>query len=92
MKNWDHFEYRIAEHYLSAMVNGDYSGMTDDEISDYRKFEKEAFETAREGGFTVAHWAPVDDSGEDWGMCDVTGLLAMRCTVRLMVYKEVAPC
>lgn len=90
--HWDYYEYRIAEHYLPAMINGDSSGLTDGEISDYREFEKEAFKNAREAGFTVGHWAPVDDSGEDWGMCDVTALFAMRCAVRLMVYKESAQC
>lgn len=87
MKNWDHFEYRVAEHFLPAMINDDFSGMTEYEISDYRKFEKQAFKTAREDGFTVGHWADVAGSGDDWGLCDVTGLFAMRCTVRLMVYR-----
>ena len=91
MKNWDHFEYRIAEHYLPAMVNGDYSGMTEGEIVDYREFERVAKGAALADGFTVGHWADVEGSGDDWGRCDVTGLLAMRCTVRLMVYKKVAP-
>ena len=92
MKTWDYFEYRIAEHLLPAMINGDFSGMTEDEISDYREFEQQAFKNACEAGFTVGHWAPLDDSDEDWGMCDGTGLFAMRYTVRLMVYKESAPC
>ena len=27
----DYFEYRIASHYLSALVNGDHSGLDDSE-------------------------------------------------------------
>ncbi len=24
---WDHYDYRIAEHYISALINGDQSGI-----------------------------------------------------------------
>lgn len=30
----DSYEYTVAEHWLSAIVNGDYSGLTDQEESD----------------------------------------------------------
>lgn len=88
MKHWDYYEYRIAEHYLPAMFNADFSGMKDAEISEYESFESKARENAKAAGFTVGHWAPIDGSGDDWGTCEITGLGAMRCTVRLMVYRE----
>lgn len=88
MKHWDYYEYRITEHYMSAMINADFSGMEDAEISEYEAFKSQAREAAKAAGLTVGHWAPVDGSGEDWGVCAVTGLRAMRCTVRLMVYRE----
>lgn len=88
MKHWDHYEYKIAGHYLSAMINNDFSGMTDEETAEYKVFEREAFDNARADGFIIGHWADVVDSGENWGLCEVSGLHAMRCTVLLMVYKE----
>ena len=88
MNQWDYYEYKISEHWLPAMVNGDFSGMSTDECADYRTFERQAFDTAHENGFTVGHWAPVDFSCDDWGLCDISGLYAMRCIVRLMVYRE----
>lgn len=85
---WDHFDYRIAGHYLSVMVNGDYSGMTSEECREYRAFERKAFQNAREAGFTVGHWSTESDHAADnWGACDVCGLQAMRADVKLMVYK-----
>ena len=84
---WDHYDYRIAEHYLSALINGDQSGMTDTESVEFDTWESQARDTAIAAGFTIGHWADVEDSGEDWGICKVSGLFAMRCTVRLMVYK-----
>lgn len=88
VKQWDYFEYKIAEHYLTAMINDDFSDIDYVECKQYHAFEQHAHETATAGGFTVGHWSPVDDSGEDWGHCDISGLFAMRCTVRLMVYRE----
>ena len=84
---WDHYDYRIAEHYLSALINGDKSGMTDTESVEFNAWESQARNTATAAGFTIGHWIDVADSGEDWGICAVSGLFAMRCTVRLMVYK-----
>ena len=87
---WDHYEFRIAEHYLSALINADTSGMDDAEERQFNEW----VESAQSGiceGFTVGHWCDVDGSGEDWGRCDVTGLFAMRCTVRLMIYRTGVP-
>ena len=87
MKHWDYYEYRIAGQYLSLMINDDMSGMETDEIRLYGDFDQQARQGATEAGFTVGHWATVGADGDDWGVCDVSGLFAMRCTVRLMVYK-----
>lgn len=81
------YSYRIAERYLSALINGDYSGMSDAECDAFEAWQTAAHDNARSAGFTVGHWCDVEDSGEDWGRCDVSGLFAMRCTVRLMVHK-----
>ncbi len=84
---WDHYEYRIGAHYLSALINGDYSGMSDAESAEFDEWLADAKSNAREAGFTIGHWCDVEDSGEDWGRCYVSGLFDMRVTVRLMVYK-----
>ena len=52
-KQWDYFEYRIAEHYLPAMVDCDLSGMDDTECKQYHAFDHQAHETAIAAGFTV---------------------------------------
>jgi hypothetical protein len=45
----DSYEYTVAEHWLSAIVNGDYSGLTDSEESDLNAW----LEANQEAG---AHW------------------------------------
>ncbi len=84
---WDHYDYRIGEHYLSALINGDESGMSDAESAKFDAWIETAQSNATESGFTVGHWCDVENSGEDWGRCEVSGLFDMRVTVRLMVYK-----
>ena len=87
--NWDHFEFKVSEHYLYALTYGidDDEGMSDAEVSQFEQWRIDAEDTATAAGFTVGHWTDVEDSGEDWGICEVSGLFAMRCTVRLMVHK-----
>ena len=87
---WDSFDYKVADHYLSALINADLSGMDDAEIARCQEWESQSYADARSAGFTVGHWSDVEGSGEDWGTCDVSGLLAMRCTVRLLVYRTTA--
>ena len=85
---WDHYEYRVDENFLSAMINGDFSSMTCEECADYENFERVAYGVARVAGFTVGHWTDVEGTDEDWGRCDICNMQAMRITVRLMVYKN----
>lgn len=87
-KIWDTYDYRIAEHYLPALINDDESGMTVDESRDLAEWSAAAYSDARASGWNVGHWSTVDDSGENWGRCAVSGLYAMRCTVQLCVYRE----
>jgi len=90
---WNHYEYRIAEHFLSALINGDETGLDDDEQTQFEQWESQARADAIAAGYTVGHWTVAEDSGEDWGICEVSGLFAMRCTVRLMIYtQDAAPC
>ncbi len=85
---WDYFEYHIGGHYLPAMINADYNGMTDDECAELAEFERVARGVAHAAGFTVGHWADMAEEGEDFRRCDVSGLHAQCVAVRLMVYRN----
>lgn len=85
---WDYYEYQIAEHYLSALINGDYSSFDDSDCVALDNWVLHCKDCATENGFKIGHWAcDIDESG-NWGHCAITGLLAMRATVRLMVYTK----
>ena len=69
--------------YLSALINGDPSGLEDDEYNEFCKWEKEAIKQVEGLQF---HWA-CDDSDSYFGIDDVSGLLADVVDIKL-VFKE----
>ena len=64
---FDQYDYRIAAHYLPALINGDYTGMTDAEKQEFTDWLES---TDRR----ITHW----EDGEDVGFsrCAVSGLMA----------------
>ncbi len=89
---WDCYEYCIAEHYLSALINGDHSGMTDAESAQFTEWETQARADARWAGWTVGHWSYDNGSGEEWDRCEVSGSHAMHCTLKLHVDRDAPQC
>src|SRR6185503_12475563 len=75
---FEQYEYTIGPHFLSALINGDTSGLSDVE-------EKELDEWLESLGHSDGHWATTDDHDE-FGRCDVTNL---RGSVETVVYNEV---
>jgi len=87
MRTWGTYSYTIATHFLPALINGDTSGLTDDEVKDLLDFEAAARERVRADGFTVGHWADAEDS-TNFTQCEVCGLYAETTQVYLMVYTD----
>lgn len=88
MRKWDHYEFKIAGHFLPALFNDDWTGL--DAKDDWKLSSWVACvqDSARNAGFTVGHWSHEGEESDDWGTCSVTGLFTMRQTVKLMVYKD----
>ena len=70
---WDSFDYKVGQHFLPAIINGDYTGLSDDEAE-----ELDRFLDADELKGKVGHWAETnsDDHEGEFGRCDVSGLKA----------------
>lgn len=85
-RQWDHFESCVSSFFLSAIINDDLSGFTDEEEKEYYEFISAAVENAKEQGFTVGHWADNEPAG--FCRCEITGLLTDCVVIKLMVYKE----
>jgi hypothetical protein len=87
---WDHFDFRISESYLPSLINGDDTGLDDAESAEFDAWRSDTVRQCARPGWNIGHWSDVDGSGEDWGRCEVSGLFAMRCTVRLHIYRGAA--
>ena len=71
---WDHYSFRVADTYASAIINGDYSGLSDEEEARLVAWLDSAVPAPHKG---LGHW---DSFGEkdSLGFCrdDVSGLYA----------------
>ena len=65
---FDTYTYTISAHFLPALVNGDDSGLSDDESRALL-----AFELDLPGN---GHWSADDADSFDFARCDVTGLMS----------------
>lgn len=79
---FDEYEYRIGTHFLSALINADLSGLTDEEEAELDAFERRAHEEHGTGGSWIV---PGDDSDTDFGTCDVSDMASDTRTVVYMV-------
>jgi hypothetical protein len=84
----DLFEYTILNHFLSALINGDDSGLSDDEIAQLKVFEGRAVRAAQKEGASHWHWS-VQTECSNFARCDVCGMLGDVSDVALvMMFKE----
>ena len=67
---FDVYEYNLCGHYLSTIINGDSSGLTDEEDAELTKFCDGV--VARLG---AGHWDVIDDEAS-FMRDDISGLMA----------------
>lgn len=64
---FDYFTYTVAAHYVSAIINDDWTGLDDVEVSELEAWMEEVSNK-------VQHWEVMDDAG--FSRDEVTGLMA----------------
>jgi hypothetical protein len=74
MKTLDYFEYKISASYLSALINGDFSGLDDNE-------ELQFTEWLYSQDRRIVHW-DVIDHGDNFARCEVSNLFADCAVIR----------
>lgn len=65
------YEYTIAEHYAPALINGDHTGLEDNESRAVDQFEQWVI---KEHGY--GHWSYRDNADAYFDRCDVCELMA----------------
>ena len=66
---FDTCDYTIGDYFLSALINGDTSGLRAHEVPMIEEFQHAAAEQ-----FGAGHWATTDDANE-FGRCEITDLM-----------------
>ena len=66
---WNKTEYKISQHFATAIEYGDYGDMTEKEIDQFYQWQYKEQE-GRQG-----HWS-IDEISEDYGKCEVTRLFS----------------
>jgi hypothetical protein len=74
-------EYDIGAHFLSALIDGDASGLDDNEETALDAWEADIRAELGATGF----WTTVDGHDNEFSRCDITGLRSDTSRVAYMV-------
>lgn len=91
------FEHTVCQHYMSALINGDWSGLDEDEAELLREFVEGAVESARDQGAASWTWTYDSDEEASFQTDDVSGLMGDCVGVCLLCWVHedgdaVQPC
>lgn len=80
-------EYDVLDVFIPAIINGDETGLTDDEVCELDDFmsEADAFARARPG-YRSHHWATGGEAG--FGRCEVSACFGDRETLQLVIMLD----
>ena len=70
---FDHYDFKISDHFLSLLINGDSTGLSDEDESLFNDWYES---TDRR----IQHWDAVDHLG--FGRCEVTNSMSDCSLVR----------
>lgn len=79
---FDQVEYTIGEHFLSAIINDDYTGLSDNE-------ERELNEWLEGVNRPEAHWDCDSDTETELAICEITGYANNCVRITQHIYKGV---
>lgn len=77
-KGWDAYEYKIGSHYLPTLINGDSTGLSDEEERDFDKW-LDGLDMPKGG-----HWDYDEDERDEFGKDAVSGLRGDVTLVRYL--------
>lgn len=80
---FEKYTFIIGEHFLSALINDDWTGLNDGESIQLETFLTDIW-LELEAGADASHWSYDEDQSE-FRHCDVTGQRGMCVHVDLMV-------
>lgn len=80
-------EYNVLAAFMPAIINGDLTGLTDDEEGDLVAFMAEAAAFAkRRPGYRSHHWSTAGEAG--FGRCEISDCFGERETLQLVIMLD----
>ena len=73
MKNHENIEHHVSTHFLSALINQDFTALTEKECHQLEDFEYQV-ECDTPSGYEFGHFSYPSDYSEDFGHCEICGL------------------
>ena len=85
---FEQYTFNMSEHFLSALINDDWSGLSDRDAGLLHAFLSDVW-TDYEMYASASHWS-VDDDEPFFTRCEVTGLMSMCVVAGLYVREQAA--
>ena len=79
--------YDIGSHFLPYLINGDCSGLEDEESVELDGFENGIRQYDRPEGYRFGHWDITEETNE-FAECEITGLMGNTTKVVAVWTKE----
>jgi hypothetical protein len=89
MKRSDSIEYHISAHFLSALINHDYTALTDAEEFQLEEFEYQVQCDAPEG-FEFGHFSYSTGYSEDFDTCEICDQQSQVVPVTAIYWRKKA--
>ena len=80
---WDHFQFTISQHYLPAIINDDWTGLSDKEANALSGFLMHA-STLIPANAKSSHWAVDVEDCTNFARCEVSNLYSDVSDISLM--------
>ena len=71
--------FEVGQHFIAALINGDNTGLNDDE-----HIALEAFEQLETNGLDNWHWSYNSNHSNGFGLCEITGLRGATIELHLI--------
>ena len=84
---FDTTKHTIGTHFLAALVNGDYTGLTEEELGEFTAWLHDATADYHDTGdhlWVFAHESVPEPDVTDFTKCEVTGLYSTTVEVHLL--------
>lgn len=90
MKRIEIVPYTIGDYFASLVVNGDLSGLTNEEVRLFDEFCETVKERDAPSGYTFGHWAINDEEYDEFSVCEITGLRGPCCLLEAIYFHNKA--